>query len=181
MASEKKTEESAKGVEYVIPLRREWRKVANYRRAGRAIKAIKKFVARHAKVPERDLEKVKIDSSLNEEIWFRGRRHPPAKIKVRVERDGDVWRVYLAEEPAEIKFRKEKLARRHAPREKKEEKEEKKEKEEKGESAEEKKEEKEKEAAVAEVREAEARESAKAAKHAKLPKKTLVPRKVLKK
>jgi len=35
MAEEKKTEER----EYIIPLRKEWRKVANYRRTGRAVKA----------------------------------------------------------------------------------------------------------------------------------------------
>ena len=45
--------------EYIIPLRREWQKVANYRRTGRAVKEIKKFIAKHMKVPDRDFSKVK--------------------------------------------------------------------------------------------------------------------------
>ena len=62
--------------EYIIPLRSEWRKVANYRRTGRAVKAIKKFIAKHMKVPDRDLDKVKLDMYLNNELWFRGRKKP---------------------------------------------------------------------------------------------------------
>ena len=61
MAKDKIQSEKKEEREYVIPLRKEWRKVANYRRTGRAVKEIKKFIARHMKVPDRDLNKVKLD------------------------------------------------------------------------------------------------------------------------
>ena len=81
--------------EYIIPLRREWSKVPRYKKANRAIKAIKKFLARHMKIRDRDLDKIKIDKYLNEEIWFRGIRKPPHKIKVKAVKDGEIVRVEL--------------------------------------------------------------------------------------
>ncbi|MBU0760693.1 MAG: 50S ribosomal protein L31e [Nanoarchaeota archaeon] len=167
--------------EYIIPLRKEWRKVANYRRTGRAIKAIKKFIARHMKVPEHDVSKVKLDIYLNNEIFFRGRKKPPAKIKVKAVREGDVVKVRLAEIPTAVKFLKIKHEKRSKPAEKpkdappapaevpgekpveegKEKPEEKKER-----TEEEKKEEKEKSRAVAEVREKDAKTQAKQQKSA---------------
>lgn len=153
--------------EYVIPLRKEWRKVANYRRTGRAIKEIKKFIARHMKVPERNTENVKIDSYLNQEIWFRGKTKPPAKIKVRAVKEGDKVLVYLLEMPSELKFRKikqDRLMLKLRPRAEESKKtEDKKKIEEKTE--EEKKEEVEKEKSVAEFKEKEIKKDAKAKKH----------------
>ena len=151
--------------EYVIPLRKEWQKVANYRRTGRAVKFIKQFIARHMKVPERDVSKVKLDSYLNQEVWFRGRKKPPAKIKIKAIKEGDIVKVYLAEEPEHIKFLKAKHEKIHktsekpvvAPKEEKKEAEEKTEEKKKAES--------EKEQAVAESRAAEAKIDAKAQKH----------------
>lgn len=147
--------------EYVIPLRNEWRKVANYRRTGRAIKFIKQFIARHMKVPDRDLNKVKLDQWLNQEIWFRGRKKPPAKIKVRAVKEGDIVKVSLAELPEFVRFEKAKAERRHKPAEKP--KEEKKEEAEKPEekTEQQKKDEKEKEQSVAEVRAKDAKQTAK--------------------
>ena len=112
--AEKKQETKTEMVrEYVIPLRNEWRKVANYRRAGRAIKTIKKFIARHMKVPDRDVDKVKIDIYLNQEVWFKGKKKPPAKIKVRAIKEGDVVKVVLLEMPISVKFAKIKHERMH--------------------------------------------------------------------
>lgn len=147
------TEEKAKTIvrEYVIPLRREWLKMPEYRRAGRAAKAIKKFIARHMKVPERDTDKVKIDIYLNHEIWARGVRNPPSKIKVRATKYEDLVKVELVEMPGHLKFLKLRHEKQHKKiKEKKEAKPEEakseiKEKEEKTE--EEKKDEKEKEKA----------------------------------
>jgi len=165
MAEEKKTEER----EYIIPLRKEWRKVANYRRTGRAVKAIKQFIAKHMRVPDRDVSKVKLDIYLNQEVWFRGRKKPPAKIKVRVKKEGENFVVQLAELPAELKFKKLKDLKKHMaaakeekgvvkkPEEKKEEK-----KEEKSEG--EKSEEKEKIQATAELKAKEAKIDAKTQK-----------------
>ena len=59
---------------YVIPLKKEWSKVPSYKRTRKAIVAIKEFIARHMRVYDRDLDKIKIDSYLNNEIWARGSR-----------------------------------------------------------------------------------------------------------
>lgn len=158
--------------EFIVPLRREWLKVQHYRRAGRAAKAIKKFIARHMKVPERDLEKVKLDIYLNAELWSRGVSNPPARIKVKAKKDGEIVKVELAEIPEAIKFRKIKNERMHAeakkeaklevkPEEKKEEKTE----EEKKEKIEEKKIEVEKEKAVESQKVKESKIEEKAEKH----------------
>jgi len=151
--------------EYIIPLRKEWQKVANYRRTGRAVKAIKKFIARHMKVLDRDVDKVKLDMYLNNEIWFRGKTKPPAKIKVKAIKENDVVKVYLSETPATHRFAKIKHEKRHrasaVPTPKIQPKEEK-----PSEQTEEKKKaEKEKEMAVAESRALEAKADAKAKKH----------------
>ena len=54
--------------EYTIPLRKEWRKVPEYKRANKAAKAIKEFMVRHMKNYDRDLKKIKIDILLNNEL-----------------------------------------------------------------------------------------------------------------
>ncbi|MBS3089027.1 50S ribosomal protein L31e [Candidatus Pacearchaeota archaeon] len=164
--------------EYTIPLRKEWRKVANYRRAGRAAKAIKKFIAKHMKVPERDVSKVKLDMYLNNEIWFRGRRKPPAKIKIKAIKEGDIVKVMLAETPKQIKFAKQKHDKFHKESEKIKEAPEK-EKEEKTEV--EKKNEKEKEQASAIQKEQIAEQKAAVQKHVPKENKTPIRRLALKK
>ena len=162
--ADKKTETKSESREYIIPLRREWRKVANYRRAGKAARFIKKFIARHMKVPERDVSKVKLDMYLNNEIWFRGKMKPPAKIKVKVERDGDIVRVHLAEVPQHWKFHKIKQSKLHRESEKvKPAEKEEKPKEEKTE--EQKKDEKEKETSAAIQKEKQIEQQYKAEKH----------------
>jgi len=91
--------------EYIIPLRKKWLKKPAYKRANYAVKAVKQFIAKHMKVVERDLKKVKIDKWLNHELWFRGIQHPPAKIKVKAKKfdDGNVL-VELFEIPEKIKY-----------------------------------------------------------------------------
>jgi len=178
-------EEKAKPIEreYVIPLRREWLKVEEYRRAGRAAKAIKKFIAKHMKVPERDVGKVKLDMYLNNEIWFRGKRHPPSKIKVKVIKEGDIVKVEFAETPQYVKFLKAKHERLHkeVEEEKKEEAKvepvkEEKPAEEKKEIVEEKKTEVEKEKSVEEKQIKEAKEEKKVQQHAVKDKKVEIHR-----
>lgn len=92
--------------EYIIPLRKEWKKVPKYRRAEKAIKAIKEFLVKHMKVYDRDLNKIKIDKYLNEEVWFRGIKKPPMKIKVKAIKQGDIVRVELVDYPENLKFKK---------------------------------------------------------------------------
>lgn len=90
---------------YVVPLRREWLKVPKYKRANKAVKALKEFIARHMKIYDRDLRKVKVDVYLNNEIRFRGMRKPLHKIEVKAMKfeDGTV-QVKLVNIPKHIEF-----------------------------------------------------------------------------
>ena len=67
---------------HVIPLKRIYfgrRK----NRADRAIRFIRKYVARHFK----EVEKIIIDPRVNEYIWSRGREKPPRRITVEIRFD----------------------------------------------------------------------------------------------
>lgn len=104
MAEAKK--ESTIEREYTIPLRKKIRVVPRYKKTNKAVKSIKEFLARHMKVYDRDLNKIKIDKYLNEYLWFRGIRNPPHKVKVKAIKDGDIVRVELAEMTRNLKFKK---------------------------------------------------------------------------
>lgn len=148
--------------EYVIPLRKEWTKVPSYKRTAKSIKAIKEFIAKHMKVVNRDIDKVKIDSYLNNEVWYRGSSTPPARVKVKAIKSGDIVRVTFVTDPEHVKFARERHSRKHfktekkviAPEAKKEEK-----------TEEQKKEESEKEKSAAIVNEKLAEQQAKNQKH----------------
>ena len=156
--------------EYIINLRREIMKVPRYRRTPKAIKGIKQFIAKHMRVPDRDLNKVKIDKWLNQEMWFRGIQNPLTKIKVKAKKDGDNIIVSLVDIPEKIKFQmareeKSKKASEKVKEKKKQDKEAEKPEEKPEQTEEQKKEEKEKEEAVkeAEIKQADLR--AKEQKH----------------
>ncbi len=156
--------------EYVIPLRREWKKVPRYRRAEKAIKAIKEFLVRHMKVRDRDLNKIKIDKYLNEEVWFKGIKKPPAKIKIKAIKEKDIVRAELVDYPEKIKFKKlreEKILKEGEEKAKKKKQKESvgEKKEETTETTEKKKEEEEKKAAVIEAGEEIQKQTAKKVKH----------------
>ena len=68
---------------YTIPLRKEWLKVPIYKRSAKAIRATKQFLSKHLK------KEVMLGPYLNEFIWGKGNRHPPGKVKVRVEEEGE--------------------------------------------------------------------------------------------
>lgn len=108
---ETKKEEKKEGREYIIPLRRAVNRVPRYKRANKAVRTIKEFIARHMKVADRDIKNVRLDIYLNESVWARGIRNPPAKIKVRAVKDGDIVKVELLELPGALKFKKEKIER----------------------------------------------------------------------
>lgn len=107
--------------EYVVPLRRGWLKVPKYKRGNKAVKTLKEFIARHMKIYDRDLNKVKVDVNLNNELRFRGIKKPPAKIKVRAKKfDNDFVNVELVNLPKHIEFkikREEKLKRKQEKKE----------------------------------------------------------------
>jgi large subunit ribosomal protein L31e len=91
--------------EYIVPLRKEWLKVPEYKRANKAVKALKEFIAQHMKVYDRDLRKIKIDILLNNEIRFRGMKKPPSKIKVKaLKKDDGSVEVKLVDIPVHISF-----------------------------------------------------------------------------
>ncbi len=171
--------------EYIIPLRREWIRVPYYERSGRAIKAIKKFIAKHMKILDRDVEKVKIDVYFNNELWFKGRANPPAKVKVKAKKEGDIVKVEFAEIPQYVRFLKAKHTKLSKKGEKKDSKIEVKEipqhahPEEK--TQEQKKDEVEKEKSVEELNIKQAEQQAKTQKHTTKVKETPIQRMALKK
>ena len=65
-----------------IPLR-DVRKVAVQKRADRAMSIIRDHLAQHFNV---DGEAVRLDPSINESVWERGRQNPPSKLRVRAAR-----------------------------------------------------------------------------------------------
>lgn len=91
--------------EYIVPLRKEFLKAPRYRRAKRAVRTIKEFLARHMKVENRDINKVKINIHLNNEVWFRGIKKPANKIKVKAVKKGGIVYAELAEIPEIIQYK----------------------------------------------------------------------------
>lgn len=51
----------------------------NNQRAKRAVNMVKEYARRHMKT-----EEIKIEESVNHQIWKRGIKHPPRKIRVRM-------------------------------------------------------------------------------------------------
>ena len=104
----KKTETKTEKLEreYVIPLRSKYQHVPRYKKTPKAIKTIKEFLARHMKIRDRDLNKIKLDKFLNEFVWLRGIKKPPMKIKVKAIKEGDIVRAELVDFPDKLKFKK---------------------------------------------------------------------------
>lgn len=92
--------------EYVIPLREKSRVVPRYKKTPKAVKTIKEFLAKHMKVENRDLNKVKIHKDLNQFLWARGIRKHPHKIKVKAIIQGENVLVELVDYPNNLKFKK---------------------------------------------------------------------------
>ncbi len=98
--------------EYVVPLRQGWLKVPEYKRANKAVKTLKEFLARHMKVYDRDLRKIKVDVDVNNEIRFRGMKKPLAKIRVKAKKfDNGTVGVELVDLPKHIEFRNKRAAK----------------------------------------------------------------------
>lgn len=84
-------EEAAEGEEeievveekvYTIPLRHAWVVTPRGRRAPRAVRDVRSYVARHMKA-----EEVAVSNEINSEIWRRSINKPPRKITVRAVKD----------------------------------------------------------------------------------------------
>lgn len=111
--AEKKAQQKTENIEreYTIPLRSKWRLVPRYKKTNKAVKTVKEFLARHMKIRDRDLNKVRIDKFLNEVLWSRGIKNPPAKIKVKATKETDtgIVRAELSDIPEKLKFKKARL------------------------------------------------------------------------
>jgi large subunit ribosomal protein L31e len=67
---------------YTIPLRHVWVVTPRGRRAPRAVRDVRDYVARHMKADE-----VAVSNEINSEIWGRSINKPPRKITVRAVKD----------------------------------------------------------------------------------------------
>ena len=85
---------------YTVPLRRGFLKAKNYDRARKSVVVLKTFLKKHTK------KDVKIGKYLNLELWKRGRKHPPGKVKIRVEGEEDNIIAELIDAPREEKVEK---------------------------------------------------------------------------
>lgn len=67
---------------YTIPLRHVWVVTPRGKRAPRAVRDVRDFVARHMKADE-----VAISNEVNDAIWTRSINKPPRKVTVRAVKD----------------------------------------------------------------------------------------------
>lgn len=74
---------------YNIPLRKETLKVPPFRKANKAVKAVREFISKHMKS-----ENVSIGKYLNLQIWNHGAKNPPHHIKVNAVKD-DKGKVFV--------------------------------------------------------------------------------------
>lgn len=83
--ADEKTEERI----YTIPLRDAYKAPRTYR-ARKAMKYLKDYLKKHLKT-----DSVLIGPGLNHEVWSRGMKKPPRKVKVTVTKDGENFRAEL--------------------------------------------------------------------------------------
>src|SRR3989338_8090370 len=67
---------------YIVPLRKEFQKVASLRRTEKAVKALREFIAKHMKS-----ENVIIGKYANQLLWKNGIKNPPHHVKVTAVKD----------------------------------------------------------------------------------------------
>lgn len=108
MAKKEETSKTILERAYVIPLRRETLKVPPFKKANKAIKAVREFISRHMKS-----DNVVIGKYLNLKIWDHGAKNPPNKVKVNAAKDdkGKVF-VELVDAPKEAKVEEKKPAKK---------------------------------------------------------------------
>ncbi|MDP3989989.1 MAG: 50S ribosomal protein L31e [archaeon] len=95
---------------YNVPLRKEYMKVARWKRTKKAVIALREFLSRHMKS-----EDVRLSKELNEQLWENGIRNPPHHVKVSVKRDDKgVVRAELFGEKKEAKSTAKKPAKKEA-------------------------------------------------------------------
>ena len=80
-----------------VPLR-EARAEAKGERADKAMSLVRSHLAQHFSVEE---DAVRLDPSINEAVWERGRSNPPSKLRVRAARFTEEGESIVEAEPAE--------------------------------------------------------------------------------
>ncbi|WP_435320043.1 50S ribosomal protein L31e [Haloarchaeobius sp. TZWSO28] len=71
---------------------------AKHKRADKAMTLIREHLAQHFKV---DADSVRLDPSINEAVWSRGRKKPPSKLRVRAARFDEEGEAVVEAEHAE--------------------------------------------------------------------------------
>jgi len=67
---------------YNVPLRKEFQKVARWRKSEKAVKALRQFISKHMKSDD-----VNIGKYVNKHIWKDGIKNPPHHVKVNAQKD----------------------------------------------------------------------------------------------
>jgi large subunit ribosomal protein L31e len=87
-----------------VPLRKEFSKVAKYKRAKKAIYCLRRFLKRHMKS-----DQIKLGKHLNELVWAKGIKNPPHHVKITAVKDeagivkAEIVGKPVYEEPKEVK------------------------------------------------------------------------------
>ena len=83
MAKEKKQEATLERI-YTVPLRKAYVNSPPYKKANRAVRALREFLAKHMKS-----EDVRLGAHVNEFIWAKGIKSPPPRVTVKAVRDAE--------------------------------------------------------------------------------------------
>ena len=67
---------------YNVPLRKEFQKVARWRRTEKAVTALRQFISKHMKSDD-----VSIGKYVNKHLWKNGIKNPPHHVKVNASKD----------------------------------------------------------------------------------------------
>ena len=67
---------------YNVPLRKEFQKVANWRRTEKAVTALRQFISKHMKS-----DNVILGKYVNQQLWKNGIKNPPHHVKINASKD----------------------------------------------------------------------------------------------
>ena len=102
---------------YNVPLRKGWLKAPTHKRAKKAVRTLREFLARHMKT---EFENVKVGMWANEHLWAQGTKKPPHHIQVKATKDSEgIVKAEIAELTVRQKIMQEKSDKQKAELEKK--------------------------------------------------------------
>lgn len=101
---------------YTVPLGEAYEAIRG-KRAMKAVKLLREFIGRHMKAEDEDIA---LSNALNSYLWKRSIQKPPRKVKVRLIKEEDRVKAYLADEKIEeVKKEEKKEKPKEAPKEEK--------------------------------------------------------------